>query len=127
MPRTYSFDHFTKNKQDVGRRLLNRDKQKLSAKSVRLAEPKIHYGKRFAGTEALAAAKTMNAELEELAGLPRKPEQTPLEKMSGPKVSLVEQIPIGALPVTEEPPGVPELFDLWDQAGRDLNALMSAL
>jgi hypothetical protein len=59
MPRSYSFDHFTVPESDADRDLARREKQELAAQpDASQGETDIHYGKKFAETEAILKART---------------------------------------------------------------------
>ena len=58
MPRSYSFDHFTVPDSDADRDLARREKQEVAAQSdAPQGETDIHYGKKFAETEAILKAR----------------------------------------------------------------------
>lgn len=58
MPRSYSFDHFTVPDSDADRDLARREKQEVAAQSdAPKGETDIHYGKKFAETEAILKAR----------------------------------------------------------------------
>jgi hypothetical protein len=58
MPRSYSFDHFTVPESDADRDLARREKQEVAAQSdASPGETDIHYGKKFAETEAILKAR----------------------------------------------------------------------
>ncbi|RPH64487.1 MAG: hypothetical protein EHM78_26505 [Myxococcaceae bacterium] len=58
MPRSYSFDPDTVSTADTDRDLARRDKQEIAAQSaVPQGETDIHYGKKFAETEAILKAR----------------------------------------------------------------------
>src|SRR5262245_15344600 len=58
MPRSYSFDHFTVPESDADRDLARREKQEVAAQSdASQGETDVHYGKKFAETEAILKAR----------------------------------------------------------------------
>lgn len=104
MPRSYSYDHFQNPKKET--HLVHKDeKEKYTEAKASVGEAKIHYGHAHAETEQLLAAKRMNAQLEELAGIKDEPAaEARTAKADLPEApELPKSAPIGALPVTEEP------------------------
>jgi hypothetical protein len=93
-----------------------------------MSATEIHYGKKFAQTEELLAAKAMNRELEELAGLVEKPAPPPpASTAKHPQVSAkASPVPIGALPAIEEPPQDFLLHTLWNVARQQVGTAQSA-
>ena len=58
MPRSYSFDHYTVPEGEADRDLARRDKQEVAGQSAApQGETDIHYGKKFAETEAILKAR----------------------------------------------------------------------
>ena len=58
MPRSYSFDQFTVPDSDADRDLARREKQEVAAQpDASQGETEIHYGKKFAETEAILKAR----------------------------------------------------------------------
>ncbi len=58
MPRSYSFDHYTVPESDADRDLARRDKQEVAGQPAAApGETDIHYGKKFAETEAILKAR----------------------------------------------------------------------
>ncbi len=77
---------------------------------------KISYGKRFAQTEERYEAHRMEKELEELAG-----------RDIDPGRDARERAPIGALPMTTEPPPRDRFSELTDDAQRYVRMIRDAL
>jgi hypothetical protein len=116
MPRSYSFDHYQVPTKDT--HLVHERERKAYVESKPDgAAAKIHYGKAHAETEEFLAAKRMNAELEELAGIEhtevkpqrrskRQSRQIEAHATDGASKKMEElrrEHPIGALPADEEP------------------------
>jgi hypothetical protein len=129
MPRSYSFDHFNAPASlgSQSRSLRRRDKQQFAQMrgAGRKKQEGIHYGKSHAETEELLTVRTMNAQLEALAGLqPEAPRPTTQARMAPAMVPGPGRgQPIGALPVPEEPLPRNALRDVVDEARRHLRAL----
>ena len=58
MPRSDRFDHFTVPEADTDRDLARHDKQEVVRSSSPEGDPDVHYGKRFAETEAILRARS---------------------------------------------------------------------
>jgi hypothetical protein len=129
MPRSYSFDHFTvpKTLAQQSRSMRRRDKQQFAQMrgGGRKKDEGIHYGRNHAETEELLTVRTMNAQLEALAGLqPEAPRPNTQARMAPTMVPGPGRgQPIGALPVPEEPLPRNALKDVVDEARRHLRAL----
>ena len=71
MPRSYSFDHFTANKQSVSRAQTREAKRQYHESEVERPEEKaIHYGERFAETHAKLHERASQADASEAAEAP---------------------------------------------------------
>lgn len=136
MARTYNFDHFNAAPRDQAERdvVREQDKEHLAHGGGDGADDdaKFHYGRRFAETEELLAARQMNAQLEELAGLeraqptptpgrreekrPRKERELPSEKERAGAAKAGRGQPIGSLPPTQERPPMEGVRALVDEA-----------
>lgn len=124
MARSFRFEHFTVAKNIPMRGIRRRDKQHLSEKRASaphaFATP-LHYGHNHAETEELFQVRTMNAQLEALAGLSANAPIKPSATNRGQ--------PIGALPVAEPPPlpRTEKLREVVDEARRHFTALQASL
>ena len=124
MPRSFRFEHFTVAKTTPIRGLRRRDKQHLSEKRATQShrfDKAVHYGHNHAQTEELLQVKSMNAQLEALAGLSANSPIKPSATQRGQ--------PIGALPMAELPLETREgaVQDVLDEARRHLKALRTGL
>ncbi len=123
MPRSYSFEHFTGPKTSTqSRSLRRRDKQHLSEKRAmaRRYEGGLQYGRSHAETEEMFQVRTMNAQLEALAGLSPNAPVKPTASNRGQ--------PIGALPASTEPLlSRGALRDVFDEALRQVRVLQSGI
>lgn len=128
MPRSYSFEHFTVGKRSAPRAMARKAKQKQQFRELSPTggpnDEKIHYGHAHQETEALFQARSMERELESLAGL------EPVRRVSDvlpeePQGSV--STPIGAIPSIEMPSGqeqkVAGFRELLAGAQQDLLAL----
>lgn len=124
MARSFRFEHFTVAKTIPMRGIRRRDKQHLSEKrasGTHAFSGPVHYGHNHAETEELFQVRTMNAQLEALAGLSANAPIKPSATNRGQ--------PIGALPMAEQPP-LPRtegLREAVDEARRHFDALRTGL
>jgi len=124
--RTYQFDPENSNPRAHSRSRWEVSKETL-AKDVESKHhgpggEKISYGKKFAKTEEMYAARRMNEELEELARKDGALDEEEQGEERGPVRQAIEDVtrgsPIGSLPTSSEPPPRDRFSELADDAQR---------
>jgi hypothetical protein len=122
MPRSYSYDHFTAQKQSSSRTLRQQAKQRYTeSELVQTPVPEVHYGHRFAQTEARLHQRGDGHGSQETRELAE-----PMGELPEPRPQ-VFTTPIGAVPgeeATEE--GTASWRGLWAEGERAARSLAGA-